>query len=107
MEKLSPFTLSNRSHSRLLQELSAQNLDKHRGDTFRYSLQESCRVSTLTNRRAVSESITFSELPLFPPFERAFGLHPDIQNVTVSISLSSRPLEERLLFFRTVKFPTL
>ncbi len=106
-EKISPLNLSGRNQSRLSSELALQALDKQWGDSFRYALQQAYRVSTLTSRRTVSESISLSELPLFPPFERAFGLHPDVQTVSISISLESRPVEERLAFFRTIKLPIL
>lgn len=106
-EKLSPFNLSNRNQVRLNEEKTSLALDKQRGDSFRYTLQQAYRTSTLGARRSVSEAITFSELPLFPPFERAFGLHPDIHSVSFSVSFSSRPVEERFLHLRTVKLPIL
>jgi hypothetical protein len=106
-EKLTPFYLSNRIQASIVKEGSFQLLDKQTGDAFRYSLQQTYRLSALTSRRTTSESFRLSELPLFPQFERAFGLHPDVQSLSISISLSSRPREERLLLFRTVKFPIL
>ena len=51
--------------------------------------------------------MTFSlgELVLFYPIERGLGLHPDVRRRRLTVSVSSRPGEERYFLLRAAKLP--
>jgi hypothetical protein len=53
------------------------------------------RLTTFSARRTTGENSVISELPLFPPFERGLGLHPDISSMNLSFTFTARTVEER------------
>lgn len=52
-----------------------------------------------------TDAFSFGELVLLYPLERGFGLHPDIERLYLTLSLTTAPREERFLLLRTAKLP--
>jgi len=89
----------------ILNEFATESIQKTRLFSGRRKSENQIRLTINTARRTTGENFSLGELPLFPPFERGLGLHPDITSINLSFSFTARTVEERLFLLRTVKLP--
>jgi hypothetical protein len=105
IESLIPPSITARRQRRLEQDNTHKNILANRKSQGRRLAANSIELSARSTRRLSAEAFTFGELTLFAPFERGLGLHNDVQRFHFSLNVSSRPFEERLFLFRSVKLP--
>ncbi len=104
-EKLNPPSRSARRRSSFFSMLERRRIENDLLTQGRTPAQKRIQKSAFSRKRDRAELFSFNELPLFPPFEIGLGLHPDVQRVYVSISFSSRIMEERTILLRSAKLP--
>jgi len=104
-EKLAP-----PSWLRWRERILRSTIERRFNERQRISENRPWALSALRNQLKHSQSSTgtsfsFGELVLLYPIEMGLGLHPDVRRRRLTVSVSSRPREERYFLLRSAKLP--
>jgi hypothetical protein len=105
IESLVARPLTSRLNGLVQSENERRHLAKSMQSLGRHGAKDFLRRSVFSSRRDTSEIFSFSELPLFPPFEIGLGLHADVVKFQLSFVFNTRAVEDRFFILRSAKLP--